>query len=209
MSNEQEVLEEEPTIIEIWTPGDILYYGPTKRTIPFIGEINQESSLPFISQLLELEAREPGVPITVHLNTEGGSLTDAFATYDAMRSITSPLIVITTGICASAGLLLLSAGDARFATENTLFFYHQPILPLEGLMSREQVDQTKLSYYRVQDSYDETLMKRCKIKKSVWKKEFTGRIAKNFNAQEALEYGFIRGVISGAKKRRLGYTNGE
>lgn len=203
MSNEQEVLEEEPIMIEIWTPGDILYYGPTKRTLAFVGEINQESTLPFISQLLELEAREPGVPINVHLNSEGGSLTDAFAAYDTMRTITSPIIMITTGVCASAGLLLLSAGDARFSTENTLFFYHQPVLPLEGLMSREQVDQTQLSYYRVQDSYDEALIKRCKIKRSVWKKEFTGRIAKNFNAQEALEFGLIRGIIPEAKKKKL------
>jgi len=200
-----ELAQEEP--IEIWNPRDILYYGPVRRTLALVGEINQESATPLMSQLLELEHRGAGEPIRLYINTEGGALTDTFAIYDVMRGITSPIITIATGICASAGLLLLSAGDLRLATPNTLFFYHQPIMPVDGFISREQVDDAKLSYYRMQNSYDELLVKRCKIKKRVWTQEFEGKIAKNFNAQEALEYGFVHTLMPEAKKKKLTWSD--
>jgi len=203
-------MDNEPTesmvavpMFEAWSPGDILYFGPSSRSIAVFGQIGTELVLPVISQILELDGRESSEPIRIHVNTEGGSLSDGFAVYDAARSVKSPIVTIATGLCASAGLLILAAGDLRLATESTVFFYHQAILPSDGFQSIAQLDATAEGYQIAQQSYDNVIMGRNKIKKTVWKKEFEGKTAKYFNAQQALEYGIINGIIPNNKKKKV------
>ena len=195
--------KEEPlniSMAEAWTPGDILYYGPENRSVALYSGIGKESALVLVSQLLELENREVA-PIKIHLNTEGGSLSDALAIYDCIRSISSPVIVVATGICASAGLIILSAGDLRLATQNCLFFYHQAILAPESISSFEEIDSTHSAYKLCQERYDSILKSRSKMNKTLFKKEFQGRTSKYFTAEEAEEYKLIDGIITLQKKK--------
>jgi len=188
------------TMEETWSPGSLVYFGTEMRTIAIWYEITYENVLPTISQLLELNAIDPKKEITIWLCTEGGSLSAALALYDTIRMIESKVIIYTSGICASAGLLILAAGDERYSTENTQFFYHQPVMPAGiDLISAEMVTETANSYVNQQVNYDELLMKRCKIKKSIWKKHFAGKIAKYFTPAEAHSYGFIDGVTKKGK----------
>lgn len=181
---------------ESWTPGDILHYGPERRTLAIWCDISSESVLPIISQLLELEHRSPGEPIKVHLCTEGGSLSAALALFDTMRMITSPVIITATGVCASAGLLILAAGDRRYSTENTQFFYHQPIMPGEApMISAEMVTETANAYIEQQVNYDKLIRERCEIDDGVWSAHFEGKVAKYFSPHEAATYGLIHRVI--------------
>lgn len=187
-------------LAEYWTPGDVPYYGPVDRAIALYGEISRESALVTISQLLELDRREDA-PIQIHLNTDGGSLADALAIYDQIRSLDSPVIVVATGTCASAGLIILSAGDLRMATEHCLFFYHQAILPPEGITCFEQIDSTHMAYQLCQTTYDNIIIKRSKMSKTMFKKEFKGKISKYFTAEEAEKYKLIDGIMLPQKKK--------
>ena len=203
-------MDKEPTeqvlevpMFEAWSPGDVLYFGPSSRSIAVFGQIGTELVLPAISQILELDGRDSKEAIRVHINTEGGSLSDGFAMYDALRSVQAPIVTITTGLCASAGLLILAAGDLKLATESTVFFYHQAILPSEGFQSIAQLDATAEGYQIAQQSYDNIIITRNKIKKTIWKKEFEGKTAKYFNAEQALEYGIIDGIIPNNKKKKV------
>jgi len=189
-----ELLEKLQT--ETWTPGEILHYGPESRTISIWSDITNESVLSIISQLLELEHREPGKPIRIHLCTEGGSLAAALALYDAIRMISSPTIITATGICASAGLLILVAGDKRFCTKNTQFFYHQPIMPGESAMtSSEMVTETANAYICQQTNYDKIIMTRCGLTNALWRRHFKGKTAKYFCAEEAVAYGLVHEAL--------------
>jgi len=204
MSQEEIEQEEQgPVMVEIFTPGDILYYGPGSRVIPFFQEVTSETILPFISQLLELDSRSCGDIITIHLNTPGGSLTDAFVAYDIIKTIKSPVVILCTGMIASAGLILLSAGDYRYASPNCMFFYHQPILPLDPINSTEASLSASSAYKMTSDLYDEVIRKRSKITKGVWKKEFEGKTTKYFDTEEALKYKFIDEIIPFSKKRKI------
>jgi len=194
--------EKEPELepAEYWSPGDVPYFGPIDRAIALYGEISRESALVTISQLLELDRRE-NAPIELHLNTDGGALADALAIYDQIRFLDSPVVVIATGTCASAGLIILSAGDLRMATEHCLFFYHQAILPPEEIACFEQIDSTHMAYQLCQNTYDNIIMKRSKMSKTMFKKEFKGKISKYFTAEEAQKYKLIDGIMLPQKKK--------
>jgi ATP-dependent Clp protease protease subunit len=186
-----------------WTPGNVLYYGPGTRTLCLHGPIDTQTCLGLISQVLELDHRDPDEPIYIHVNTEGGSLTDSFAIYDCLRTVRSPIITVATGVCASAGLIVLAGGDIRLCTETTIFFYHQTILSTETFNSVEDIDATAESYRVSQDLYDEIIRKRCGMTKAVWKKNFMGRTAKYFRIDDALKFNFIDSVIKNKKKSKM------
>ena len=184
-----------------WSPNDVLYFGPAKRAIALYGPVCRETTFPIISQVLELEHIDPGVPIRLHINTEGGSLSDALALYDALRGVSAPIITVATGMCASAGLLLLSAGDLRLSTTNTVFFYHEPILPLEEISSLKQLQQTADAYKQCKTLYESILRKRSGIDDKLWKSEFEGETSKYFDVDQALKYNLIDDVIRHAEKK--------
>lgn len=190
-------------LAQSWSPNDILYFGPLRRAIALYGPVTRETVFPLISQVLELEQQQPGIPIRFHINTEGGSLSDALALYDALRGVTSPIIAITTGMCASAGLLLLAAGDLRLATPNTVFFYHEPILPLEEINSLKNLRQTSEAYNMCKNSYESIIKNRTGITDKVWLSEFDGETSKYFNVDQALKYNFIDDTIPHAKRETI------
>ena len=172
--------------MESWSPADILYFGPLRRAVSLYGPVTRETVFPLISQILELEHREPGKPIRLHINTEGGSLSDALALYDALRGVSGPIVTVATGMCASAGLLLLSAGDLRLATENTLFFYHEPILPLEEIISKKQLNETVKAYDLCKNSYEKIIKERTGMSDELWLREFDGETSKYFDVKTAI-----------------------
>ena len=194
----------EGMLLETWTPGDILYFGPNSRCLAIYGQVCTETIYPLISQLLELELRESCIPIRLYINTEGCSLSDALAAYDILRSVDSPIITIANGLCASAGLILLSAGDLKIATEETIFFYHQAIMPEAGsFVSKDQISETMNGYNISQEKFDKIILENSKIKKAVWRKEFEGKTAKYFNVQQAVDFGLIAGTIPNKKKKKV------
>ena len=191
--------KEEQIFYEAWSPGDVLFYGPQARSLTCYGDINRQTSLVLSSQILELETRGTG-PITIYLNTDGGVLADALAIYDTLRSIKSPVVTIATGVCASAGLLLLSAGDIRLSYPNTIFFYHQPIFPGQEVHSTEQIQSTAKMYELAKAKYDGIIQRRCGMDAKLWNEEFFNRTTKYFTAQEAKTYNMVDGIIPHAEK---------
>lgn len=183
-----------------WTPSDISYYGPNSRSIAFWGPVSYQSSLPIISQILELNDIDSSLPIKLTINTEGGSLTDAFAIYDMLRTVEAPIITIAMGMCASAGLALLSAGDLRLACPSTIFFYHQTILDAPTFTSLEASSATSQAYEMCHRLYDRTLIERTGMSKEDWVGNFKNRTVKYFNAEEALKYGFIDNILDYPQK---------
>ena len=213
MSEEtNEDLIKQMQLAQSWSPNDILYFGPMRRAIALYGPVTRETTFPLISQVLELEQQQPGIPIRFHINTEGGSLSDALALYDALRGITAPIITITTGMCASAGLLLLAAGDLRLATPNTVFFYHEPILPLDQIDSVKNLEQTSQAYKMCKQTYENIIKNRTGITDKVWMDEFDGETSKYFHVEDALKHNFIDDVVEHAKRElviKMEETDGE
>lgn len=196
MSNREDLIkflleEKEPVINDVFQMNQLGYYGSDTRTLLLSGEINTESTSVLISQLMHLNHLDIDGCIYLHLNTEGGSLTDALAIYDCITQMSSPVVVRVFGLCASAGLIVLSAGDYRIATPNCQFFYHEPIIDGSSINSLKDMNAIANHYLSAKDIADNILVKRSKIKKSLWKKDFEGKTSYWFGSEKALEYKII------------------
>lgn len=85
-------------------------------------------SASIVAQLLFLEADAPSKPISLYINSPGGSVTAGLAIYDTMTYIASPVTTICLGQAASMGSLLLAGGapKKRFALPHSTIMVHQP-----------------------------------------------------------------------------------
>ena len=185
---------------ESWMQGEIKYFGPSKRSVSFYCDVNRESTLSLTSQLLELDTVN-NEPIRLYINTEGGSLTDGFAIYDAIKNIDSPVVGIVSGICASAGLIILAACDYRMCTDNCIFFYHQPIMPFEMISSKIEINSLNSFYENIQERADNIIKKRAGLKAKDWNKYFKDKTSFYFDSDQAEELKIVDSVVLNEKPK--------
>jgi len=86
------------------------------------------------AQLLYLDSTDPGKDIQIYFNTPGGSVYAGLGIYDTMQYITADIATICTGMAASMGAILLTAGTKgkRSALKHSRIMIHQPMGGAEG-----------------------------------------------------------------------------
>jgi ATP-dependent Clp protease, protease subunit len=86
------------------------------------------------AQLLYLDSTDPGKDIQVYFNTPGGSVYAGLGIYDTMQYISADIATICTGMAASMGAILLTAGSKgkRSALKHSRVMIHQPMGGAEG-----------------------------------------------------------------------------
>jgi len=107
------------------------------RTVPLFEPINPKSSRKVITSLLVLEAEDGDAPVTLLINSPGGSVDDGFAIYDTMRFLKCPVRSLCVGLSASAAnIVLLGAPKGnRLSLPNTRILIHQPSTGVQGTAS--------------------------------------------------------------------------
>jgi ATP-dependent Clp protease, protease subunit len=105
-----------------------------ERIIFLTGPFEDQMATLVVAQLLFLEADNPKKEINLYINSPGGVVTSALAIYDTMQFIRCPVVTLCTGQAASAGSLILTAGekDMRFALPNARIMVHQPSGGFQG-----------------------------------------------------------------------------
>ncbi|MBL7968530.1 MAG: ATP-dependent Clp endopeptidase proteolytic subunit ClpP [Prolixibacteraceae bacterium] len=89
------------------------------------------------AQLLFLESADPSKDIQIYFNTPGGSVHAGLGIYDTMQYISSEIATICTGMAASMGAVLLTAGQKgkRSALKHSRIMIHQPMGGASGQAS--------------------------------------------------------------------------
>lgn len=89
------------------------------------------------AQLLFLESTDPSKDIQIYFNTPGGSVHAGLGIYDTMQYISSDVATICTGMAASMGAVLLTAGTTgkRSALPHSRVMIHQPMGGAQGQAS--------------------------------------------------------------------------
>lgn len=102
------------------------------RTIQISGQVDDKLAARVISELLILEADNGDKPITIFLNSPGGSVTAGFAIYDVMRFVRPRLRVVCTGLTASIATIILlgTKKEDRLTLPNAKLLIHQPLIPM-------------------------------------------------------------------------------
>ena len=129
--------------------------------IIFLGApINDDVANIVQAQLLFLESSDPEKDIQIYINSPGGSVSAGLGIYDTMQLIRCDVATICTGLAASMGAVLLTAGThgKRSALPHSRVMIHQPLGGVEGQASdieitAREILRTKRELYDILASH--------------------------------------------------------
>ena len=149
------------------------------------------------AQLLFLESIAPDKDIQLYINSPGGSVSAGLGIYDTMQLISSDVATICTGMAASMGAVLLTAGAAgkRSALPHSRVMIHQPLGGAQGQASdieitAREIAKTKRELYEILSLHSGAPIE--KIEKDADRDYW-------LTASEAQAYGLIDNVLTKRK----------
>jgi len=172
------------------TPSPGVFDRLLKDRIIWLGsEVRDDNANEIAAKLLLLAAEDPKKDIYLYVNSPGGSITAGMAIYDTMQFVPNDIVTVGIGMAASMGQLLLTAGTKgkRYITPNARVLLHQPHGGFGGTASDIQT-QAQLILDMKKRLAEITA---AQTGKSVEQINSDGDRDRWFNAQEALEYGFV------------------
>jgi len=144
-----------------------------ERIICLMGPVTDEMSSVIVAQLLFLESENPEKPISMYINSPGGSVTAGLGIYDTMQYVKPEIATLCIGQACSMGSLLLCAGapGKRSSLPNSRVMVHQPsggaggqatdiqiqaeeILKLKKRLNEIYVDHTGKTYEEIEQSLE-------------------------------------------------------
>jgi ATP-dependent Clp protease, protease subunit len=176
---------------------DSVYNRLLKERIIFLGsEVTDEVANRICAQLLLLAAEDPNRDINLYINSPGGSVHSGMAIYDVMQYVENDVATVGMGLAASMGQLLLCAGTKgkRYALPHARIMMHQPSGGMGGTASDIAIQAEQMIYTK--RMFQERVA--FHTGQTVDQIEADSDRDRWFTAQEALDYGFIDRVITGA-----------
>ena len=163
--------------------------------ILFLGApINDDVANIIQAQLLFLESADPTKDIQIYVNSPGGSVSAGLGIYDTMQLVNCDVATICTGMAASMGAVLLTAGAAgkRQALPHSRVMIHQPLGGVQGQASdieitAREIARTKRELYDILSHHSG---------KSIAEIERDADRDYWLSAEEAKAYGLIDGILT-------------
>lgn len=102
------------------------------------------------AQLLFLESADSEKDISIYFNSPGGSVYAGLGIYDTMQYINPDINTICTGMAASMGAVLMTAGTKgkRSALPHSRIMIHQPMGGAEGQVSDIEITAREIKKLR-------------------------------------------------------------
>lgn len=178
------------------TLDDDLYHRLFDHRVLLLGEpLEDWNSNRLCTGLLLLAAQDPHADIRLLINSPGGSVAGMLAIRDCMRTVPVDVVTINIGMAYSAGQFLLSAGTPgrRYAMPHSKVLLHQGSAGFGGTAMDIAIQADDLRHTRdtvlevvAQDTGQEFATVEADSRRDLW-----------FDAQGALDYGFVDHLISG------------
>jgi ATP-dependent Clp protease protease subunit len=166
------------------------------RILWVAGPVNDNMSTIVQAQLMYLDSVD-NMPITMHIDSPGGSVKSGLSMVDVMQYIKSDIITVNTGMAASMGSVLLGAGTKgkRSSLRFSKTMLHQTSGGAGGNIQDARINFVE--WEKVNKILFELLGEFCGKPAEIVEKDAT----RDFwlSAQEAVEYGIIDEVISRKK----------
>lgn len=167
--------------------------------IVFLGvQVDDASADDVMAQLLVLESIDPDSPITMYINSPGGSFTALTAIYDTMQYIKPQIQTVCLGQAASAAAVLLTAGapGRRLALPNARILIHEPAM--EGMQGQasdiaivaDEID--RMNQWLIDTIAQHSGQPRERVAKDISRDKI-------LTAQQAKEYGLVDQVLVSRK----------
>jgi ATP-dependent Clp protease protease subunit len=186
-----------PIVVEQTNRGERsydIYSRLLKERIIFIGEqVEDNMANTVIAQLLFLESEDTDKPITMYINSPGGSVTAGLAIYDTMQYIKPDVSTLCMGQASSMGALLLASGakGKRMALPNSRIMIHQPLGGVQGQATDIEIQANEI--IKIKNKIHQIFMEHTgqsieKIQEDTERDFF-------MSAEEAMKYGIVDRVI--------------
>lgn len=104
---------------------DLYIFGDIVPFALFDGDVSAHS---IEQQIEDLDVDE----IRVHIDSYGGSVSEGWTIYNALRQHPAKVVSYGDGFVASAALFPFLAGDERIASNLSAYFLHQVIVSVDG-----------------------------------------------------------------------------
>jgi len=170
------------------------------RRIFISDAVDNRSAHEVIRKLWYLDLTNPGKPITLIINSPGGSVDSGFAIWDQVQMISSPVMTLVTGLAASMGsvLSLCAVPGKRFATPHARIMIHQPSIsgPVMGQATDLDIQAKEIlkTHSLLVDLYvEKTGRKKEEVEKALDRDKW-------MNAEEAKAFGLLDKIITSFKE---------
>jgi ATP-dependent Clp protease protease subunit len=162
------------------------------RILWVAGVVNDQMSTIVQAQLMYLDSVEKR-DITMHIDSPGGSVKSGLSMVDVMNLIKSDVATINTGMAASMGSVLLSAGTKgkRSSLRFSKVMIHQVSSGAQGNIQDNRINQLESEKYNYM--LFKIISKNCG--KSFEEVIESARRDKWLNSDEALQFGIIDEII--------------
>jgi ATP-dependent Clp protease protease subunit len=163
------------------------------RSILVFEPISDKIARKVQTQMILLQQEDEKAPVTVYINSPGGSADSGFAIYDTLRFFKPPVRTVVNGLCASAAVMVYLAApkERRFSLPNSRFLLHQPSTMGRGSASDIQITAEEI--VKLRERYNEIVGKECgKAMDAV-----TADADRDFwlSPEEARQYGLVGKVV--------------
>ncbi len=190
-----------PTVVEQTARGERafdIYSRLLGHRVVFLGRpVDDELANLVVAQLLHLESEDADKPISLYINSPGGSADGMFAIYDAMQHVRPDVETTCIGMAASAAAVILAGGSegTRSILPHGRVMIHQPhVGGLEGQASDIEIHATEI--IRQRELANQVLARhtgqdieaiRADTDRDRW-----------MTAEQAVEYGLVDRILSPA-----------
>lgn len=163
-----------------------------ERKVFLWGMVDDDSAKHVIDRLLYLDSIDDK-EIQLVINSPGGYVTSGMAMYDIIKSVNSPVSTVCSGLAASMGSLLLSAGTKgrRFIYNHGRVMIHQPSGGAQGQASNIEIQAQEI--IKIKELSARILSENCG--------QDYDKVMKDFNrdywmdAKESMDYGIVDGIM--------------
>jgi ATP-dependent Clp protease protease subunit len=142
-----------PIVIEQSGRGERAFdiYSTLARAHCFLGQqIDSDLANLIVAQLLFLDAEDSEKDIYLYINSPGGSVHAGMGIFDTMKHIRPDICTICTGLAASMGAFLLSAGakGKRMSLPHSRIMIHQPLGGAQGQATDIEIQAREILYHK-------------------------------------------------------------
>ena len=116
------------------------------RVVYFGTEVDNESANTIVQKLIYLQLEDAKKPITLYINSPGGSIVDGMAIYDTIKRATCPVHAIVAGMAASMGAVILSGctkGERAILPHGEVLL-HQPLGGARGQATDIEISANRI-----------------------------------------------------------------
>lgn len=185
MSLTRTIVEEKPGNIAVM---DVFSKLVQERIIFIDSAINDELANGVIAQMLYLDSLNHD-PISLYINSPGGSVYDGLAIYDVANLLKSPINTVCVGHAASMACILMLIGKERSMTKHARIMMHQPSGGVIGNakeieITYQEIEKLKKELYSIIEEKTNIVDAEELFKWDVW-----------YTSVEALEKGLITKIL--------------